>query len=128
LTNPLKVLLVEHDDILRMTIQIWLYRTHYAVTHALKNPDILDNILDTNHFDLVIVRVEGSGFGIEKLLLILLKHNAKILLMSSENRQIKKWKLANNIIQVIKTPFDYQSFSTTLYQLFHPNQANYQIN
>ncbi|MCP9764025.1 hypothetical protein [Lacihabitans soyangensis] len=110
-----------------MTIQIWLYRTNYVVSHALKTPETVDNLLGNNHFDLVIIQVEGSSFSLEKLFLILLKHNIKILLMSSDIKSIKKWKLTNNIIQVLQTPFNYQSLFCTLHQLIHPGSLNDQL-
>lgn len=116
--NKKKTLLAVDDDMIRMNIEIWLYRSDYLITNALKRDiDSLDTILHNNQFDLVIIQINPHESSLQKFLLMLLKHTVKILFITENNNRMKKITTNSNLVQTINCPFEYHTLLTTIHKL-----------
>ncbi|MFC3813262.1 hypothetical protein [Lacihabitans lacunae] len=126
MTKTKKTLLAVQDDILRMTVEIWLYRSDYLITNALKKEvEDLDTILRHNHFDVVIIQIDAHRHTLSKFLLMLLKHHVKILFITENKGRMKKITANSNIVQMLRHPFEYHDLLTTLHKLCNPTQVVY---
>jgi hypothetical protein len=124
LTHAHKTLLVAQDDLLRMTIEIWLYRSEYIITNALKKEvDDIDTVLKHNNIDLVIIQIDDHGHTLNKFLLMLLKYNVKVLFITENKSRMKKNIANSNLVQILKHPFEYHALLTTLHKLCKATQA-----
>jgi hypothetical protein len=81
---------VDPDDLRRMTLQIRLFRSERKITHILNSTDSLLKTVHSHFFDLVTIQEEGLSTSFEALLLPIMKQNIKVLLITSNDRVIKR--------------------------------------
>ena len=113
-----EVILYEPDDLLRMLIEIWLFRTPFKVLRNVANQDEFEASLGTNLFKVGICSAELENESISSILNTASNFNVALLFIEGNpNRFIRELQERHQAVAILKSPFNQKDLLNTLLSL-----------